>query len=140
MDGSVMPIHYSNTPIQPERWYIESNYSENKSDSLPEDFLKANKLKFWFFWWIVINNYWNLSNKGCNLKHTVKYVFLVVLDDPQGAPHIIYNYKGQKITTSRNEAGWNAVYTAGKIIEKIGPILAINNHEVDNTHVVKKNN
>ena len=69
-----------------------------------------------------------------------KYVFLIVLDDPQGAPHITYNYKGQKITTSRNEAGWNAVYVAGKIIEKIGPILAINNDDVDNSHVVKKNN
>jgi hypothetical protein len=32
------------------------------------------------------------------------------------------------------------VYVAGKIIEKIGPILAINNNEVDKTHVVKKNN
>ncbi|MGA0057365.1 MAG: peptidoglycan D,D-transpeptidase FtsI family protein [Pelagibacteraceae bacterium] len=69
-----------------------------------------------------------------------KYVFLVILDDPKGAPHIKYNYKGQKISTSRNEAGWNSVYVAGKIIEKIGPILAINNNEVDKTHVVKKNN
>ena len=69
------------------------------------------------------------------------YVLLVILDDPKAAPHISYNYRGQIIkNVSRNEAGWNSVYVAGKIIEKIGPILAINNKEVHNTHVVKKNN
>ena len=70
-----------------------------------------------------------------------KYVLLTILDDPKGAPHLTYNYKGQVITNiSRTEAGWNSVYVSGKIIEKIGPILAINNNEVHNTHVVKKNN
>jgi cell division protein FtsI (penicillin-binding protein 3) len=70
-----------------------------------------------------------------------KYVLLIILDDPKGAPHISYNYKGQIVKNiSRNEAGWNSVYVAGKIIEQIGPILAINNNEVYNTHVVKKNN
>ena len=70
-----------------------------------------------------------------------RYVLLTILDDPKGAPHLIYNYKNQKISNiSRTEAGWNSVYVAGKIIEKIGPILAINNNEVHNTHVVKKNN
>ena len=70
-----------------------------------------------------------------------KYVLLVILDDPKAAPHITYNYRGQMIKNiSRNEAGWNSVYVAGKIIQKIGPILAINNDEVHNTHVVKKDN
>ena len=70
-----------------------------------------------------------------------KYVLLVILDDPKAAPHIIYNYRGQKIKNiTRNEAGWNSVYVSGKIIQKIGPILAINNNEANNTHVVKKNN
>jgi cell division protein FtsI (penicillin-binding protein 3) len=70
-----------------------------------------------------------------------KYVLLVILDDPKAAPHITYNYRGQLIKNiSRNEAGWNSVYVAGKIIQKIGPILAINNNEAYNTHVVKKNN
>jgi cell division protein FtsI (penicillin-binding protein 3) len=69
------------------------------------------------------------------------YVLLVILDNPKGASHLTYNYKGQKISNiSRTEAGWNSVYVVGKIIEKIGPILAINNNEVHNTHVVKKNN
>ena len=70
-----------------------------------------------------------------------KYVLLIILDDPKAAPHITYNYRGQMIKNiSRNEAGWNSVYVAGKIIQKIGPILAINNNEVYNTHVVRKNN
>jgi cell division protein FtsI (penicillin-binding protein 3) len=70
-----------------------------------------------------------------------KYVLLTILDDPKGAPHLTYNYKGKLISNiSRTEAGWNSVFVAGKILEKIGPILAINNNEVHNTHVVKKNN
>ncbi len=68
------------------------------------------------------------------------YILLVMLDDPQIAKELIYNYRGNKIKASRNEAGWNAVYVAGKIIEKIGPILAINNKEISNKHVVKKIN
>ena len=63
-----------------------------------------------------------------------------MLDDPQVAKDLIYNYRGIKIKGERNEAGWNAVYSAGKIIEKIGPILAINNKEVSIQHVVKKSN
>ena len=64
-----------------------------------------------------------------------KYVLLVMLDEPKPAPNFVYKfppsekfpkgykYKGEK----RNTAGWNTVVVAGKIIEKIGPILAINN-------------
>jgi cell division protein FtsI (penicillin-binding protein 3) len=91
-------------------------------------------------------NYTN-GNKSINTFISIfpsnepKYLLLVILDDPKGAPHLIYNYKGNPITNiSRTEAGWNSVYVSGKIIEKIGPILAINNNEVHNTHVVKKNN
>ena len=70
-----------------------------------------------------------------------KHVLLVMLDEPKGAPHIVYNYRGTLIKNlSRNEAGWNSVYVAGKIIEKIGPILAINNNEVSGTHVLTKHN
>ena len=68
------------------------------------------------------------------------YVLLVMLDDPKVAKNLVYNYRGLKIKGTRNEAGWNAVYSSGKIIEKIGPILAINNKEVLNHHVVKKTN
>ena len=35
-----------------------------------------------------------------------KYVLLVILDDPKGAPHLVYNYKGKPVTNiSRTEAG-----------------------------------
>jgi cell division protein FtsI (penicillin-binding protein 3) len=66
-----------------------------------------------------------------------KYVLLVMLDDPKPAPNFVYEfppsvkfpngykYKGEM----RNTSGWNAVVVAGRIIEKIGPILAINNLE-----------
>ena len=69
-----------------------------------------------------------------------KYVLLVMLENPQVATDLIYDYRGIKIKGTRNEAGWNSVYVAGKIIKKIGPILAINNDEVYNNHVVKKTN
>ena len=64
-----------------------------------------------------------------------KYVLLVMLDEPKSAPNFVYQFppseefpngykhKGEK----RNTSGWNTVVVAGKIIEKIGPILAINN-------------
>ena len=77
-------------------------------------------------------SFFTVSNKD--------YVLLVMLDDPQIAKNLVYDYRGVKIKGTRNEAGWNAVYSSGKIIEKIGPILAINNNEVPNHHVVEKTN
>ena len=47
------------------------------------------------------------------------YVLTILIDEPKGAPKI-WNH-------SRREAGWNAVYIAGKIIERVGPSLAIDN-------------
>ena len=69
-----------------------------------------------------------------------KYALLVMLENPKIASDLVYNYRGIKIKGARNEAGWNSVYTAGKIIKKIGPILAINNEEFYNKHVAKKSN
>ena len=63
-----------------------------------------------------------------------------MLENPKVAKNLIYNYKGLKIKASRNEAGWNSVYVAGKIIEKIGPILAINNEDFNYKYVVEKTN
>ena len=69
-----------------------------------------------------------------------KYVLLVMLDEPKSAPDFVYkfppsekfpngyDYKGEK----RNTSGWNTVVVAGKIIEKIGPILAANNLHASN--------
>ena len=57
-----------------------------------------------------------------------KYVLIVLLDEPKPNKDYIYEYKdgsGLKIKgTQFNTAGWTAVEVAGKIIEKIGPILA----------------
>ena len=88
------------------------------------------------------------GNKNKNLNTFIsvfpsqdpKYVMLVMLENPQVATELIYNYRGMKIKGTRNEAGWNSVYVAGKIIEKIGPILAIKNKEFYNNHVAEKLN
>tara|TARA_B100000963_G_scaffold357137_1_gene378665 strand:+ start:2930 stop:4645 length:1716 start_codon:yes stop_codon:yes gene_type:complete len=69
-----------------------------------------------------------------------KYVLLVLIDDPQIAENLIYDYRGTKIKGFRNEAGWNAVYIAGQIIKRIGPILAINNSELEKEYVAEKIN
>ena len=63
-----------------------------------------------------------------------------MLENPQVAKNLIYNYRGVRIKSHRNEAGWNSVYVAGKIIKKIGPILAINNKDFNNQYVVEKTN
>ena len=88
----------------------------------------------------------NYFNKKENLNtfisvfpsHKPKYVLLVMLENPQAAKDLIYNYRGLKIKSNRNEAGWNSVYVAGKIIKKIGPILAINNKDFNSQYVVEK--
>ncbi len=90
----------------------------------------------------------NYKNKNENLNtfisifpsHKPKYALLVMLENPQVAKNLIYDYKGMKIKAFRNEAGWNSVYVAGKIIKKIGPILAIKNKDFNNKYVVEKTN
>ena len=72
-------------------------------------------------------------------SNSPKYVLLVMLENPQIAKDLTYNYRGMKIKGTRNEAGWNSVYVTGKIIKKIGPILAIKNKDY-NEHVAKKLN
>ena len=57
-----------------------------------------------------------------------KYVLLVLLDEPEANQEYIYHYRdGSNFKYKgnwRNTAGWTTVEIAGKIIEKIGPILA----------------
>ena len=56
-----------------------------------------------------------------------KYVMVVLLDEPKTSKDYIYQYKNKKGSykgTPYNTAGWTSVEVAGKIIEKIGPILA----------------
>ena len=65
---------------------------------------------------------------------------LVMLENPKIAEELIYDYRGLKIKGTRNEAGWNSVYVAGKIIEKIGPILAIKSKDFNHQYVAEKLN
>ena len=64
-----------------------------------------------------------------------KYVLIVLLDEPKINSEYIYHYRdgsGFKLKGSpRNTAGWNSVEVAGKIIEKIGPILATKYKDVN---------
>ena len=56
-----------------------------------------------------------------------KYVMIVLLDEPKTSEDYIYKYKnrsGSYKGTPFNTAGWTSVEVAGKIIERIGPILA----------------
>ena len=56
-----------------------------------------------------------------------KYVMIVLLDEPKTSEDYIYKYKnksGSYKGTPFNTAGWTSVEVAGKIIEKVGPILA----------------
>jgi cell division protein FtsI (penicillin-binding protein 3) len=63
-----------------------------------------------------------------------KYVLVVMLDEPKTNSEYIYNYRdGSGIKykgTPFNTAGWTTVEVVGRIIEKIGPILATKYNEV----------
>ena len=58
----------------------------------------------------------NYFNKNENLNtfisifpsHQPKYALLVMLENPQVAKDLFYDYRGIKIKASRNEAGWNS--------------------------------
>ena len=69
-------------------------------------------------------NYQN-ENKNLNTfisifpSYKPKYALLVMLENPKVAKDLVYNYRGLKIKGTRNEAGWNSVYVAGKIIKKL---------------------
>tara|TARA_B100000989_G_scaffold99745_1_gene72795 strand:+ start:1197 stop:2828 length:1632 start_codon:yes stop_codon:yes gene_type:complete len=58
-----------------------------------------------------------------------KYVLIVLLDEPKLSETYVYNYNDGKerkiVGTPFNTAGWTSVEVTKKIIEKIGPILAI---------------
>ena len=63
-----------------------------------------------------------------------------MLENPKINEELIYELSGVKTKAPYNTSGWNSVYVAGKIIEKIGPILAINNKEFTDQYVVEKFN
>ncbi len=56
-----------------------------------------------------------------------KFVLVVMLDEPKANKEFVYHYRDGRNPYKgnwRNTAGWTTVWTAGQIIEKIGPILA----------------
>jgi len=56
-----------------------------------------------------------------------KYALVVMIESPKLASEYVYKYRnkeGSYTGTPYNTAGWTSVEVAGKIIEKIGPILA----------------
>ena len=55
------------------------------------------------------------------------YILIVLLDEPKPNKEYIYHYRDGRLPYKgnwRNTAGWTSVEIAGKIIERIGPILA----------------
>ena len=52
------------------------------------------------------------------------YTLFVMLENPKINKSLTYNYRGVKTTAPYNTSGWNSVYVAGKIIEKL-PIYFI---------------
>ncbi len=63
-----------------------------------------------------------------------QYVFIVMLDTPQKAKDYYYKYRHKKggwKGTLYNTAGWTSVEVAGKIIDKVGPILATKYIEIN---------
>jgi cell division protein FtsI (penicillin-binding protein 3) len=56
-----------------------------------------------------------------------QFVFVVMLDTPKKSKDYYYKYRHRKggwKGTLNNTAGWTSVEVAGKVIDKIGPILA----------------
>ena len=73
-------------------------------------------------------------------SHKPNYTLFVMLENPKINRNLIYNYRGVKTKAPHNTSGWNSVYVAGKIIEKIGPILAIKNKDFKDLYVAERFN
>ena len=63
-----------------------------------------------------------------------QFVFIVMVDAPKKSKDYYYKYRHRKggwKGTLKNSAGWTSVEMAGKIMEKIGPILATKYMEIN---------
>ena len=63
-----------------------------------------------------------------------QFVFIVMLDTPKKSKDYYYKYRHRKggwKGTLYNTAGWTSVEVAGKVIDKIGPILATKYIEIN---------
>ena len=63
-----------------------------------------------------------------------QFVFIIMVDAPKKSKDYYYKYRHQKggwKGTLKNSAGWTSVEITGKIMEKIGPILATKYMEIN---------
>ena len=63
-----------------------------------------------------------------------QFVFVIMVDAPKKSKDYYYKYRHRKggwKGTLKNSAGWTSVEIAGKIMEKIGPILATKYMEIN---------
>ena len=64
-----------------------------------------------------------------------KFVLAIMLDEPKNNKEYVYHYRDGSNTkykgTPFNTAGWTTVEVTGKIVEKIGPILATKYSEIN---------
>jgi cell division protein FtsI (penicillin-binding protein 3) len=63
-----------------------------------------------------------------------QFVFIVMLDAPRKSKDYYYKYRHRKggwRGTLNNSAGWTSVEVTGKIMDKIGPILATKYLEIN---------
>ena len=96
--------------------------SVGKPVLLKEEIKKKNK-------YIYFNFSYNKPN----------YTLFVMLENLKINRNLIYNYRGVK-TKAPQHIWLEFCYVTGKIIEKIGPILAINNKEFKDLYVAEKFN
>ena len=96
------------------------------------DILLAVKLEL-----LKVTEIKNRINSFISIFPTYKpdYSLFIMLENPQINKNLIYNYR---VKTRAPYNTWlDSVYVAGKIIEKIGPILAINSKEFTDQYVVE---
>ena len=68
-----------------------------------------------------------VKNESWLRNSILKFVLVVMLDEPKANKQFIYEYRDGRPSYKgnwRNTAGWTTVWITGQIIEKIGPILA----------------
>ena len=81
------------------------------------------------------NNFWTIrgsTNGNFTFAHEYSDTFGQIIRSEKHGLNTDDEIRG-----FRNEAGWNSVYVAGKIIKKIGPILAINSRDFNNKYVAE---
>ena len=112
--------------------YIFGNGSLSKLPQLLEDIEASNASKVVYFIDDYFRNHELLGRLPIVSEDEV--LFVDTVDEPKVNKEYIYYYRDNRPPYKgnwRNTAGWTSVEIAGKIIEKIGPILATKYIEVN---------